>query len=156
MAIRFIFNPDAEESMPKVEEEHRHSGERYGYSVEREESGHSVGNETPRQRGRECRGWGGLGWLNPAIGNQGMLRFRKQRAYIAIEGKIRKKRQKDGGVGPRVGWQGVATREARARQREALVAVATYNVRTLAVKGNTLLKRRDYSPTTTSGVFTSI
>ena len=40
----------------------------------------------------ERRGWGGLGRLNPAIGNQGMYRARKRRAYIAIEGRIRKKR----------------------------------------------------------------
>ena len=31
--MRFIFNPDAEEFIPKAEEEHRHSGERYGYSA---------------------------------------------------------------------------------------------------------------------------
>ena len=83
--MRFIFNPDAEEFTLKAEEEHRHSGERYGYSVSRGEAGHSVGKQTPRQRGRECRGWGGLGRLNPAIGNQGMYRARKRRAHIAIE-----------------------------------------------------------------------
>ena len=106
--MRFIFNPDAEEFIPKAEEEHRHSGERYGYSVEGGEAGHSVGKQTPRQRGRECRGWGGLGRLNPAIGNQGMYRARKRKSYIAIEGKIReKKTKKDGVVGPRVGWQGL-------------------------------------------------
>ena len=53
--MRFIFNPDAEEFIPKAEEEHRHSGERYGYSVERGEAGHSVGKQTLRHRGRECR-----------------------------------------------------------------------------------------------------
>ena len=65
--MRFISNPAAEEFIPKAEEEHRHSGERYGYSVERGEAGHSVGKQTPRQRGRECRGWGGLGRLSPAV-----------------------------------------------------------------------------------------
>ena len=52
--MRFIFNPDAEKFIPKAEEEHRHSGERYGYSAGRGEAGHCVGK--PRQRGRECRG----------------------------------------------------------------------------------------------------
>ena len=37
--MRFISNPAAEEFIPKAEEEHRHSGERYGYSVERGEAG---------------------------------------------------------------------------------------------------------------------
>ena len=89
--MRFIFNPDAEEFIPKAEEEHRHSGERYGYNVETGEAGHSVGKQIHRQRGRECRVWGGLGRLNPAIGNQGMYRARKRRVYIAIEGRIREK-----------------------------------------------------------------
>ena len=31
--MAFIFNPDAEEFIPKAEEEHHHSGERYGYSL---------------------------------------------------------------------------------------------------------------------------
>ena len=133
--MRFIFNPDAEEFIPKAEEEHRHSGERYGYSVERGEAGHIVGKQTPRQRGRECRGWGELGRLNPAIGNRSMYRARKWRAYIAIEGRIRKERQKRRRGRTTRLLARVAEREAQARQKEALVAVATYDVRTLAVKG---------------------
>ena len=132
--MRFIFNPDAEEFIPKAEEEHRHSGERYGYSVERGEAGHCVGKQTPRQRGRECPGCGGLGRLNPAIGNQGMYRARKRRAYIAIEGSTKKVQKRRRGRTTRR-LARVAAREARARQKEALVAVATYNERTLAVKG---------------------
>ena len=92
--MRFIFNPDAEDIIPNAEEEHRHSGERYGYSVEGGEAGHSVGKETPPQRGRKCRGWGGLGRLNPANGNQGMYRAKKRRAYTAIEGRIRETKTK--------------------------------------------------------------
>ena len=76
-----------------------------------------------------------MGRLNPAIGNQGMYRARKRRAYIAIEGRIRKKRQKRRRGRTTRRLARVAAREARARQKEALVAVATYNVRTLAVKG---------------------
>ena len=48
--MRFILNPDAEEFIPKAEEEHRHSEERYGYSVERGEAGHCVGKQTPTAR----------------------------------------------------------------------------------------------------------
>ena len=47
-----------------------------------------------------------------------------------MEGRIRKKKTNKTRRLARV-----AAREARARQREALVVVATYNVRTLAVKG---------------------
>ena len=92
--MRSIFNPDAEEFIPKAEQENRQSGERYGYSAERGEDGHSVCKQTPRQRGRERRGWGGLGRLNPAIGNQGMYRARKRTAYIAMEARTRKKKDK--------------------------------------------------------------
>ena len=50
--------------------EHRHSGERNRCSAGRGEAGHRVGKQTPRHRGRECRGCDGLGRLNPAIGNE--------------------------------------------------------------------------------------
>ena len=89
VVLHFISNPDAKEFTPKAKEEHRHTGERYGYTLGRGEAGHLVGKRTPRQRERECRGLGGLGRLNPTIGNQGMRRARKRRAYIAIAGKIR-------------------------------------------------------------------
>ena len=82
VVLNFVFNPDAEEVVPKSEEEHRHSGERNGCSLEREGAGHRVGKQVPRQRGRECRGWDGLGRLNPAIGKEGMHRAKKQRAYV--------------------------------------------------------------------------
>ena len=130
--MRFIFNPDAEEFIPKAEEENRHSGQRFGYSVERGEAGHSVGKQTPRPRGRDA---GRLGLAGTTIGNQRMYRARKRRAYIAIEGIIRKKRQKRRRGRTTRRLARVAAREARARQKEALVAVATYNVRTLPVKG---------------------
>ena len=59
----FSFNPDAEEFIPKVEEEHRHRGECYGYSGERGEAGHSVGKQnTPTARTRVS----GLGWTGTA------------------------------------------------------------------------------------------
>ena len=106
VAMRFILNPDAEEFIPKAEE-HRHGRERYGYNLGRGQAGQRVVKQIPRQRGRACRDWGGLGRLNPAIGNQGMHRAGKRRAYIAIEPKIQIKDKKDGGVGPRVGWQGL-------------------------------------------------
>ena len=51
-----MYNPEAEELIPKAEEEHRHSGERCVYSLDRGEAGHRVGKQTPRQGGRECRG----------------------------------------------------------------------------------------------------
>ena len=60
---------------------------------------------------------------------------RKRRAYIAIEGRVRKKRQKGRRGQTTRRLARVSAREARARQKEALVAVATYNVGTLAVKG---------------------
>ena len=50
----------------------------------RGEAGHRVGKRKPRHRGRECRAWDGLGRLNPAIGNEGMHRGKKQRAYVYI------------------------------------------------------------------------
>ena len=78
--MNFVFNPDAEEFGPTAEEEHRHSGERNGYSLGRGEAGHHVDKQAPRQRGRQCRGWNGLGRLNPAIGNEGMHRANNQRA----------------------------------------------------------------------------
>ena len=59
-----------------------------------------------------------------------MYRARKWRASTAMEGRIRKKKTNKTRRLARV-----AAREARARQREALVVVATYNVRTLVVKG---------------------
>ena len=135
--MSFFFNPYAEEFVPTAEEEHRHSGERIGYSMGRGEAGHCVGKQTPRQRGRECRGWDGLGRLNPAIGNEGTHRAREQRAYIVIQGKIRRKRQKRRRGRTTRRLAKFAAREARARQKAALVTVATYNnnMRTLAVKG---------------------
>ena len=56
----------------------------YMCSARRGEAGHRAGKHKPRQRGRECRGWDGLGRLNPAMGNDGMHRGKKQRAYIYI------------------------------------------------------------------------
>ena len=120
--MSFISNPNAEEFVPTAEEEHRHSGERNAYSMGRGEAGHCVGKQTPRQRGRECRGWDGLGRLNPAKGDESTHRAGKQRAFIVIQGKIRRKRKKR--------WRGRTT-----RRLAKSVTVATYNVRTLAVKG---------------------
>ena len=37
--MNFVFNPDAEEFVPKAEEEHRHSGERNECSLGRGEAG---------------------------------------------------------------------------------------------------------------------
>ena len=56
--MRFIFSPDAKEFIPKAGEEHRHSGERYGYSVGRGEAGHSVGKQTPPDSEDESVGVG--------------------------------------------------------------------------------------------------
>ena len=133
VAVNFVFNPDAEEFVPKAEE-HRHSGERDGCSLGRGEAGHHVGKQAPRQRGRERWDWDGLGRLNPAIRNEGMHRAKNQRAYIVKE-KIRKKRRKRRRGRTERRLARFAAREARARQKEALGVVATYNVRTLAVKG---------------------
>ena len=80
--MRFTFNPDAEEFIPKAEKEHRHNGERNGCSSERGEAGDRAGKQTPRQRGRVCRGWGGVGRLNPDIEHQGMHRARKRGASV--------------------------------------------------------------------------
>ena len=43
-----------------------------GTAWERGEAGHRMSLQTPRQRGRDCRGWSGLGQLNPTIVNEGM------------------------------------------------------------------------------------
>ena len=40
-----MYNPEAEELIPKAEEEHRHSGERCVYSLDRGEAGHRVGKQ---------------------------------------------------------------------------------------------------------------
>ena len=64
--MRFIFNPDAEEFIPKAEEENRHSGQCFGYSVERGEAGHSVGKQTPRPRGRDAGRLGLAGTTEPS------------------------------------------------------------------------------------------
>ena len=65
--MRFILNPDAEEFIPKAEEEHRHRGERYGYSVERGEAGLAWVSKHPDREDESV----GLG-VDRAIGNQGM------------------------------------------------------------------------------------
>ena len=63
-----------------------------------------------------------------------MHRAKKQRAYI-VKGKIQKIRKKIRGGRTKRRLARCAAREARARPKEALLVVATYNVRTLAVKG---------------------
>ncbi|MEP4902160.1 MAG: hypothetical protein ABJX82_10180, partial [Paracoccaceae bacterium] len=100
--MSFIFNPNADEFVPTAEEEHRHSGERDGYSMWREEAGHCMGNQTPRPRRQKCRDGDGLGRLKPAIENKGTHRAEKQRAYIVVQGKKRTKRLRNGELGPRV------------------------------------------------------
>ena len=91
VTMTFVFNPDANELDQTAEEGHRHSGERirYSYSFWRgevsgeERLGASRGRaQTPRQRGRECRGWDCLGRLNPAFRNKGMCRARNHKAYL--------------------------------------------------------------------------
>ena len=41
--MRFTFNPDTTEFVPKAEDGHRHSGERKGYSLESGDARHYVG-----------------------------------------------------------------------------------------------------------------
>ena len=105
--MQFVFNLVAEEFVPKVEEEHGYSGEHNACSLGRGEAGHHVGKQTPRQRGRECRGWDGLGRLNPAIGNEDMHRAKKTESLPTSKEKYEKKQEKDEGVGPSVSWQGL-------------------------------------------------
>lgn len=130
----FIFNPNAKEFIPlRATREYHHSRERNVCSLGSGEAGHRVGTHT-RQEGRECRRW--LGWLHPVNGNQGANRTRtERRASLAIERKKlqKKKKRRRGRASRRLARK--SAREARTRQKEALVAVATYNVRTLAVKG---------------------
>ena len=51
----------------------------------------------PDSKDTLCRGWDGLGRLNPAVGNEGMHRARKQRAYIVIKGKNTEGKKKTDG-----------------------------------------------------------
>ena len=62
-------------------------------------------------------------------------RSTKREATFIVERKKSKRNGNTGGDEPHVGWQKKEAREARKRQKEGLVAVATYNVRTLAVRG---------------------
>ena len=80
-----------------------------------------------------ARRW--LGRMHPASGNQGAYQAAKRRATFAIEKKKKQEKRKRrwGGTSRRLAKK--AAREARKRQNEALVTVATYNVRSLAVKG---------------------
>ena len=111
----FVFNPDAEGFVPKAEEEHRHRGERNEWvHLGVGETGHRMGKQTPRQRGRECRGWDGLGRLNPTIGNEGKHRARKQRASLHRERENTKKEKKTE-RSDQASVDNFASREARAR-----------------------------------------
>ena len=83
--MSFVFNLDTGEFVPIAEEDHRHNEKHNRCSLGRGEAELYVGKQTPRYRGRECGGWDGLERLNPAIGNSGMDRTRKQRAYIVKE-----------------------------------------------------------------------
>ena len=127
-----FLNPYAKEFIPEVKRVHHHSRERYVGSLGSGEAGHSVGTQA-RQEGWECRRW--LGRLHPVNGNQGTYRATKRRAAFVMERKKKQKKQKRrrGRASRRLAKK--TAREARKRQKEALVAVATYNVRTLAVKG---------------------
>ena len=82
MAISSTFNPYAGDFIITAKEEHRHSGQRNGYSLGRGEAGHCMGKQTPRQRGRECRSWDGLGRLKPVLGNEGTTRRRNRQPTI--------------------------------------------------------------------------
>ena len=65
--MRFIFNPDAEEFIPKAEEEHRHSGQRFGYSVERGEAGLAWVSKYPDREDESVGvGVGWDGWTEPS------------------------------------------------------------------------------------------
>ena len=63
----------------------------------------------------------------PGYGTESLYRDRRENKEKKI-----KKRRRGRTTRP---LERIAAREARARQKEALVAVATCNVRTLAVKG---------------------
>ena len=54
----------------------------------------------------ECRGWDGLGRLNPAIGYEYMHRARKQSQHRERKNTTKEKKR-DGGVGPSARWQGM-------------------------------------------------
>ena len=86
-----------------------------------------------RQEGWECRHF--LGRLHPA-NDEGVYRTTKRAVTFDIEKKTKlkkKERRQEGGDSRRLAK--IAAREARTRQKEALVAVATYIMRTLAVRG---------------------
>ena len=99
-------------------------GERSGNSPDRNgRTAHCVGMHDKREEGVESDG---VGWLNLPVNQD------KHRADKFSQRDRRKKRRR-GRAKRRLARK--AARVARARQKGRLVRVATYNVRTLAVKG---------------------
>lgn len=117
--------------VPRTPRPH-HSGKRTGDSMVSRETGPAVSKHQGRQEGRGSRGW--LGRLHLANRNQGMHRVIDIISRIAEKRKKKaKKIRRRGRVVRRLVKK--EARTTRARQKEALVVVATYNVRTLAVRG---------------------
>ena len=129
-----FFNPNAKEFVPtRAVRKHHHNRERCVCSLGSGEAGHRVGTHA-RQEGRQCRRRQGR--LRPVNGNQGAYRATKQRVpTCAMERKKKQKKRKRrrGRASRRLARK--LAREARKRQKETLVAEATYNGRTLAQKG---------------------
>ena len=122
VVLYFRLTPDAEESIPLAALVHNQSGERYLGSRWSAKVGHSVPMHA-RQEGWECRRR--LGRLHPANGNQGTYRAAKLESnFRHREEKYQKnKKRRRGRASRRLANK--PAREARRRQKEALVVVAT-------------------------------
>ena len=126
-----VLNPNAMVFVPRTPRPH-HRGKHTRDRVMSRETGPGVSKHTGRQGGGRRRGW--LGQLHPVNRKQGTDRAIDKISRIAKKKRKARKRRRRGRVVRRLLRK--EARTSRARRKGDVVVVATYNVRTLAVKGS--------------------